>query len=207
MKQSGWRLFVKRVVDRSAAAVGLVATAPLLGAAALAVRVSMGSPVVFKQQRPGLHGKPFTIWKFRTMSEARDPRGILLPDEARLTATGRFLRKTSIDELPQLWCVLKGELSLVGPRPLLMRYLPRYTSEEMRRHNVLPGITGLAAVSGRNLLSWEEKFRLDIEYVDNWSLGLDARILARTVLKVLLREGITTGANEVMPELRPPPTV
>lgn len=203
MEQKGWRLSVKKAIDRTAAALGLVATAPLLAGAAVAVRVTMGAPVVFRQERPGLHARPFTIWKFRTMSDARDRDGNLLPDAARLTRVGRFLRRTSIDELPQLWCVLRGDLSLVGPRPLLMRYLPRYTPHEMRRHEVLPGITGLAAVSGRNLISWEEKFRLDVEYVDTWSLGLDARILARTILKVLTAEGVGAAGQEIMPELRP----
>jgi len=202
MEQAGWRLFVKKTVDRTAAAIGLVATAPLMAGAALAVRATMGAPALFSQQRPGLHGKPFKIWKFRTMSNARDASGTLLPDAERLTNVGRFLRKTSIDELPQLWCVVKGDLSLVGPRPLLMKYLPFYTPEENRRHDVLPGITGLAAVNGRNLLSWEEKFRLDVEYVDRWDLALDAKILVQTARKVLLREGIGTTVQEIMPELR-----
>ncbi len=203
MRQTGWRLFVKKAVDRTAAAVGLVACAPVIGAAALAVRASMGSPVLFRQTRPGYKGRPFDLVKFRTMSSARAPDGALLPDAQRLTKVGQFLRSTSIDELPQLWCVLKGDLSLVGPRPLLMEYLERYTPEEMRRHDVMPGITGLAVVSGRNLLAWEEKFRLDVAYVDQWSLLLDAKILVKTAWKVLAREGVSSAGHVTAPELRP----
>ncbi len=200
MKQAGWRLVVKQAVDRGAAAVGLVAVAPVLAVAAVAVRVNLGSPVLFRQERPGRHGKTFRVAKFRTMNDARDAQGNLLPDEDRLTALGRFLRATSIDELPQLWNVLRGELSLVGPRPLLVRYLPRYTPEQARRHDVLPGITGWAQVNGRNAISWDEKFALDVWYVDHWSLALDAKILAMTALKVLRRDGISSTGHATMPE-------
>ena len=200
MKQAGWRLVVKQAIDRGAAAVGLVAVAPVLAAAAVAVRVNLGSPVFFRQDRPGRHGKTFRVVKFRTMNDARDAQGNLLPDEDRLTALGRLLRATSIDELPQLWNVLRGDLSLVGPRPLLVRYLPRYTPEQARRHEVLPGITGWAQINGRNAISWDAKFALDVWYVDHWSLALDAKILALTALKVLRRDGISSTGHATMPE-------
>jgi lipopolysaccharide/colanic/teichoic acid biosynthesis glycosyltransferase len=160
----------------------------------------MGWPVFFKQKRPGLKGHPFLLVKFRTMTDERDETGTLLPDGSRLTSLGRFLRATSLDELPQLWNVLRGELSLVGPRPLLMQYLERYTPEQARRHEVLPGITGWAQINGRNAISWEEKFALDIWYVDNWSLKLDALILVRTFLRVLKRDGISREGHATMPE-------
>ena len=156
--------------------------------------------MLFRQTRPGLHGQPFEMVKFRTMTDARDADGHLLPDAERLTSFGRFLRGASLDELPELWNVLRGEMSLVGPRPLLMRYLGRYTPEQARRHAVRPGITGLAQVSGRNALSWDEKFALDLEYVDRVSFGLDVRILLRTLAKVVRREGISAGQHATMPE-------
>ena len=152
-------------------------TWPILLVTALIIRITMGSPVLFRQMRPGLQGKPFVMYKFRTMLDLRDEDGNVLPDEQRLTGVGRFLRSTSIDELPELINVLKGEMSLVGPRPLLMEYLDRYTPEQARRHNVKPGITGWAQVNGRNAISWEDKFKLDVWYVDNWSLWLDIKIL------------------------------
>ena len=198
--QTGWRGQVKRWVDCAAGAVGLVATAPLLGAVAVAVRATLGAPVLFSQERPGRDGKPFRIYKLRTMKDARDPAGNLLPDEARLTGLGRWLRSLSIDELPQLWNVARGELSLVGPRPLLMRYLPRYSPDQARRHDVQPGISGWAQVNGRNALSWEEKFALDVWYVDHWSLGLDAKILMRTLGRVLRRSGVSQSGHATMPE-------
>lgn len=194
------RSAVKRAVDLLGAATGLVLGAPAMAAAAVAIRATMGAPVLFRQQRPGLHGKPFGLYKFRTMTDARGPDGELLPDAERLTPVGRFIRSTSLDELPQLLNVLKGEMSLVGPRPLLMRYLPRYSPRQARRHEVKPGITGLAQVRGRNTLSWNEKFEFDVQYVDEWSLALDARILLETVGRVLKREGISSGAHATMPE-------
>ena len=194
------QLRLKRAFDVLASAAGLTAVAPVLAAAATAVRVTMGAPVFFRQQRPGLHGVPFSIWKFRTMTDARGPDGELLPDEERLTRVGRFIRQTSLDELPQLLNVLKGEMSLVGPRPLLMRYLGRYSSRQARRHDMKPGITGLAQVRGRNALSWPEKFEWDVKYVEDFSLLLDARILLETALKVVKREGISAGAHATMPE-------
>lgn len=199
-RQVGWRLAVKRAVDVVVASTGLAVTAPLLAGTAVAIRATMGPPVLFAQTRPGRHGKPFTMYKFRTMREAVGQDGRPLPDAERLTAIGRFVRSTSLDELPQLWNVLRGDMSLVGPRPLLMRYLDRYTPEQARRHEVLPGITGWAQVNGRNALGWEDKFALDVWYVDHWSLGLDACILLRTAASVLRREGISNGRDATMPE-------
>ncbi len=187
---------LKRAVDVAAAATGLVLGAPLLGLAAAAVRVSMGSPVLFAQDRPGLHGVPFRLRKFRTMRDAADG----VPDAERLTPVGRLLRTTSVDELPTLWNVLRGDMSLVGPRPLLTRYISRYNAEQARRHEVLPGLTGLAQVRGRNALSWPEKFELDVWYVDNWSLLLDARIVFETVWSVLARRDINAPGHATMPE-------
>jgi len=167
---------------------------------AVLVQFFSGSPVFFRQRRPGLHGEPFTICKFRTMTDVRDAQGNLLPDEQRLTPFGRFLRCTSLDELPELFNVLKGDMSLVGPRPLLMRYLDRYTPEQMRRHEVRPGITGWAQVNGRNALTWEQKFALDVWYVDHQSLWLDLKIIVLTVWKILKREGISQPGQATMEE-------
>ncbi len=172
---------------------------PVLIAISILVWLSMGFPILFRQQRPGKHAKPFTLLKFRSMSEQREGSGDLLPDAVRLTRVGRLLRATSLDELPQLWNVLRGDISLVGPRPLLMEYLPRYSREQARRHEVLPGITGWAQINGRNALSWEEKFMLDTWYVDNWSLNLDLRILLLTFKYVLMREGIYSSGQAIMP--------
>jgi len=172
---------------------------PLLLTLALLVRIKHGPPVLFRQQRPGLHGEPFFMYKFRTMTDTRDAEGNLLSDERRLTSLGRFLRSTSLDELPELISVLKGDMSLVGPRPLLMKYLPLYSQEQARRHEVRPGITGWAQIHGRNAISWEEKFALDVWYVDHGSLYLDLKILLKTMKKVLVREGIEFGREEEMP--------
>lgn len=185
------RLAAKRLLDVTAAAAGLVVFLPVLGIVAATIALRMGRPVLFRQARPGYQGRPFILYKFRTMRVAVGPDGAPLPDAARLTRLGRFLRRTSLDELPQLWNVLRGDLSLVGPRPLLMEYLSRYTTEHARRHDVRPGITGWAQVNGRNAISWEEKFRYDVWYVDHWSLGLDLKIVALTLVKVLRREGIS----------------
>jgi sugar transferase EpsL len=182
---------VKRCFDFLVATVALLLLAPLLACLAVVVRLNMGSPILFRQLRPGLKGKPFMLLKFRTMSSARGSQGHLLPDEQRLTSFGQFLRRFSLDELPQLWNVWLGEMSLVGPRPLLMEYLGRYSPEQARRHDVRPGITGWAQVNGRNALNWEDRFRLDIWYVDHWSLGLDAKIIWKTVGKILHRDGIS----------------
>ena len=189
---------MKRLLDLTAALLGLIVLAlPLLVLVAL-VRRKLGRPAFFRQTRPGLHGRPFQMVKFRTMTDARGPDGALLPDAERLTPFGRFLRSTSLDELPELWNVLRGDMSLVGPRPLLMEYLPLYTPEQARRHAVRPGITGWAQVNGRNALSWEEKFALDVWYVDHQSLALDISILWRTVRKVLVREGISAAGEATM---------
>jgi len=183
-------IHVKRLIDFCGALFGLLLLSPVLLVIALLVRLQMGAPVLFKQQRPGLYGKPFLMLKFRSMTDARDDAGNLLSNRERLTRLGNFLRKTSLDELPELINVLKGEMSLVGPRPLAVCYLPYYTVEEMRRHDVKPGITGWAQVNGRNSLTWEEKFKYDLEYVDHQSFFLDVRILMRTVVCVLKRSDI-----------------
>lgn len=189
---------MKRLFDLIVAIVLLVLLGlPLLLLAAV-VRVRLGSPVLFRQVRPGLHGRPFTMVKFRTMTDARGVDGKLLPDAQRLTRFGRLLRSTSLDELPELWNVLRGEMSLVGPRPLLMEYLPLYTPEQARRHEVRPGITGWAQVNGRNALSWEDRFSLDVWYVDHRTFWLDLRILWLTVRKVLVREGISAQGEVTM---------
>ena len=205
MNQSGWRFLVKTAIDRSAALVGLAVAAPVLAGAAVAVRATMGSPVLFRQKRPGRGERTFEIVKFRTMREATDAQGNPLSDAERLTAVGRWLRATSIDELPQLWNVLRGDLSLVGPRPLLVRYLPRYSPAQRRRHEVMPGVTGWAQIHGRNAISWEEKFALDVWYVEHWSLALDARILLETVGRVLRRDGVSSDGHATMPEFRGTP--
>jgi sugar transferase EpsL len=180
----------KRMMDLLIAGLALLILSPILGAVALAVRAMLGTPILFRQQRPGRDGKPFTLYKFRTMTDTRDADGHLLPDADRLTPLGRFLRSTSLDELPELINVLRGDMSLVGPRPLLMQYLDRYTPEQARRHDVRPGVTGWAQVNGRNALTWEAKFELDVWYVDHMSLWLDLKIIALTVWKILKREGI-----------------
>ena len=180
----------KRILDLSLAIGALILLSPLFIVIAVVVRVKLGHPIFFRQQRPGLHGEPFSIYKFRTMTNVCDSQGKLLSDSQRLTVLGRFLRNTSMDELSELFNVIKGEMSIVGPRPLLMQYLDRYTAEQMRRHEVMPGITGWAQVNGRNDLTWEDKFRFDIWYVDNQSLRLDFKIIAITMWKILKREGI-----------------
>ena len=194
--------FWKRVVDLSASALGLVILSPILLALALLIRARLGAPVLFRQTRPGLHARPFTIYKFRSMRDARDARGNPLPDAERLPPLGRFLRSTSLDELPELWNVLRGDMSLVGPRPLLMEYVPLYSAEQARRHEVRPGITGWAQVNGRNALGWKDRFALDVEYVDRLSLALDARILLLTVRKVFRREGINQQGSATMEKFR-----
>ena len=185
---------LKRALDVAVSGAVLAVSAPVMAVTAALVRAQMGSPVLFAQQRPGIRGEPFTVYKVRSM---RDGDG---PDEERLTSLGKFLRASSLDELPQLWNVLRGDMSLVGPRPLLMRYLPRYSAEQARRHEVPPGITGWAQVNGRNALSWDEKFALDVWYVDHWSLALDVEILVRTALKVVVRDGIAREGHATMPE-------
>jgi sugar transferase EpsL len=190
----------KRLFDLILTIPGLILISPFLALMALAVKIRMGSPVFFIQDRPGLKGKPFPIIKFCTMVEAYDGQDNLLPDEARLTKLGRFMRSLSLDELPELVNVLRGEMSLVGPRPLLMRYLDRYTPQQARRHEVLPGMTGWAQVNGRNALTWEDKFRHDVWYVDHWSLRLDIRILFLNLWVVLRREGISQPGHSTAEE-------
>lgn len=184
--------------------IGLVLVLPLLLLAGLAVLVTVGRPVVFRQERAGLHGRPFTLYKLRTMRAATGPDGQPLPDAERLTRLGRVLRKLSIDELPQLWNVMNGDMSLVGPRPLYVKYIPRYTPEQARRLEVQPGITGWAQVNGRNAVSWDERFRLDVWYVDHWSPSLDVRIILLTLWKVVRREGITEPGEATMTEFGGP---
>ena len=189
----------KRLIDVAVSGLALLFLAPVLVLLATMVHLRMGAPVLFRQRRPGLNGAPFTMFKFRTMLDATDDGGRLLDDAQRLTPLGRILRATSLDELPELWNVLKGDMSLVGPRPLLMEYVPLYSEEQARRHEVRPGITGWAQVNGRNALSWEDKFKLDVWYVDNQSLWLDIKILFLTVKKVFAREGIAADGEATMP--------
>lgn len=189
---------IKRLIDILGASFGLLCLAPLFLTLGFVIRLQMGSPLLFSQVRPGVHGKPFKMLKFRSMLNAYDSDGRQLPDNQRMNHFGTLLRATSLDELPELWNVLKGDMSLVGPRPLLMEYLPLYTPEQARRHEVRPGITGWAQVNGRNAISWEQKFALDVWYVDNRSLWLDIRILWMTVKKVLLRDGISAEGEATM---------
>lgn len=196
---------MKRLLDVLIAATALIVALPVLAILALLIWISMGSPVLFRQTRPGLGGEAFDMIKFRTMRHAYDRDGNLLSDAERITRFGRMLRATSLDELPELWNVLKGDMSLVGPRPLLMEYLPLYSAEQARRHEVRPGLTGWAQVNGRNALSWDEKFALDLWYVDNRSTKLDLQILWLTVLKVLQREGISADGEATMPKFQGTP--
>ncbi len=191
---------IKRIFDLFVAFLALLALAPVLAVVAWQIRRKLGSPVLFQQVRPGLYGQPFKLIKFRTMRDAVDAQGNPLPDSERMTPFGNFLRSTSLDELPELWNVLKGDMSLVGPRPLLMEYLPLYSPAQARRHEVRPGVTGWAQVNGRNALSWDEKFKLDVWYVDNHSFWLDLKILLLTVKKVFVREGISAAGEATMPK-------
>lgn len=190
---------LKRAFDFTVAALALVLLSPVILATAIAVGVTMGRPVFFRQARPGLHGRPFEMIKFRTMRDAVGANGEPLADSERLTSFGRWLRSTSLDELPELWNVVKGEMSLVGPRPLLMQYLPLYSPEQARRHLVRPGVTGWAQINGRNAVGWDQKFELDIRYVETRSFALDLRILALTALRVLRRDGISAAGDATMP--------
>ena len=193
---------LKRVIDVLGASTALVVLSPLLAVVAVLVRVRMGPPVLFRQLRPGREGRPFELTKFRTMTDQRGPDGTLLPDAQRLTALGRFLRRTSIDELPELVNVVRGDMSLVGPRPLLMEYLPRYSAEQARRHEVRPGVTGWTQVNGRNELTWDEKFALDVWYVEHRSTRLDLEILGRTVSQVLSGQGVSAPGHATMEPFR-----
>jgi len=197
---------IKWVADRLVSAIALLLLSPFLLLVAIAIYIRMGSPILFTQSRPGKNGRIFTFYKFRTMTDERNANGNLLPDAQRLTAIGQFLRKTSLDELPQLWNVLKGDMSFIGPRPLLVAYLDRYTPEQAHRHKVKPGITGWAQINGRNTISWEEKFKLDVWYVEHWSLWLDLKILFFTLLKVIKREGISHANHATMSEFQGSPS-
>ena len=202
MRRNWYCSFGKRALDIVLASIGLLVLAPVALVVALAIRLTMGPPVLFRQVRPGLKGKPFVMYKFRTMTDERDEHGNLLPDEQRLTPLGRFLRKLTLDEIPELWNVLKGDMSVVGPRPLLMEYLPLYTPEQARRHEVRPGMAGPVIMSGRNILDWDEKFKLDVWYVDNLSLWLDLKILVLTALKVLKGEGVSAPGHGTAPKFK-----
>lgn len=192
----------KSLLDYTVSLFLLVILLPVLAAVAIVVRIKLGAPILFRQQRPGLHGQPFGLYKFRTMTNATEKDGNLLPEAERMHPTGNFLRRFSLDELPQLLNVLKGDISLVGPRPLLVKYLPRYTKEQFRRHDVKPGITGWAQINGRNSLTWEEKFVLDVWYVDHRTFGLDLYILFRTAVKVFRADGVNQAADVTMTEFR-----
>ena len=200
MRNNGYNEITKRLFDLLISLLLLIILSPAMLVIAVLVRLKLGKPVLFNQERPGLHGRLFRLYKFRTMRDLRGPDGKLLPDEERLTKFGRFLRASSLDELPELVNVLKGEMSLVGPRPLLVAYIDRYTPEQARRHEVLPGITGWAQVNGRNTLSWEDKFRLDVWYVDHQSFWLDIKILFLTLWKAVKREGISSPGSATAPE-------
>lgn len=191
---------IKRLIDIIVAFIGIVVLSPVFIVLYFVVKSKLGTPVLFKQERPGLYGEIFTMYKFRSMTDETDEHGELLPDEIRLTKFGKLLRKTSLDELPELFNILKGDMSLVGPRPLLVRYLERYTPEQARRHEVKPGLTGWAQINGRNAISWEEKFALDVWYVDNWSLWLDIKIFFMTFAKVFKSEGISSDTSATMEE-------
>lgn len=191
---------MKRIFDIMVSVIMIIILLPILLITFLLVKNKLGSPAIFRQERPGKNGKIFMMYKFRSMTDERDETGGLMPDEIRLTSFGKLLRKTSLDELPELFNILKGDMSFVGPRPLLVRYLKRYTTEQARRHEVKPGLTGWAQVNGRNAISWEEKFRLDVWYVDHWNLWLDLKILGLTFTKVFMREGISSDSHVTMEE-------
>lgn len=197
-----YKRFVKRCLDFVLSLIALIILSPVLLIVALLVRCKLGSPIIFKQQRPGLHEKVFCMYKFRTMTDAKDEQGNLLPDEVRLTRFGKTLRSTSLDELPELFNILKGDMAIVGPRPLLVQYLPRYNERQHHRHDVRPGFTGLAQVNGRNSISWQEKFEWDVRYVENLSFLMDLQIIAKTVKVVLKRDGISSETSATMEEFR-----
>ena len=192
-----YKHFFKRLLDILISGIGLICLSPVLIVLAVLVRVKLGSPIIFKQKRPGLNEKIFTLKKFRTMTDERDEEGKLLPDAQRLTKFGKFLRSTSLDELPELWNIFCGDMSLIGPRPLLISYLPYYTQREQLRHTVRPGLTGLAQISGRNLLEWDKRLEKDAEYVENLSFGLDIKIFFLTIKKVFIREDVVVDTNQI----------
>jgi lipopolysaccharide/colanic/teichoic acid biosynthesis glycosyltransferase len=190
----------KRLLDLIGSFFGLILLSPFLTLLAIAIYFKLGRPVFYKQERPGLYGNPFILYKFRSMTQEVDKEGHPLPDEKRLTSFGKFLRRWSLDEFPELWNVFRGDMSLVGPRPLLMEYLPRYSAEQRRRHDVKPGLTGWAQINGRNAITWDDRFRLDVWYVDHWNFWLDIKILFRTLFHFLKREGITAEGHATMPK-------
>lgn len=192
--------YIKRILDIISSLLAILILSPLLAVTAVLVKTKLGSPVLFKQERPGKDEKIFTLMKFRTMTDERDENGELLPDEFRLTKFGQFLRSTSIDELPELFNILKGDMSVIGPRPLLVRYLPRYNEHQHRRHEVRPGLSGWAQVNGRNTVSWEDKFNMDVEYVENYSMFMDIKILFMTIVNVLKHDGISSETSATMEE-------
>lgn len=192
--------YIKRFFDIISSLLAIIILSPVLAVTAVLVRIKLGSPVLFKQERPGKDEKIFSLYKFRTMTDEKDENGELLPDEVRLTKFGQFLRSTSLDELPELFNILKGDMSVIGPRPLLVRYLPRYNSHQKRRHEVRPGLSGWAQVNGRNTVSWEDKFNMDVEYVDNYSFLMDIKILLMTVVNVLKHDGISSETSVTMEE-------
>ena len=202
MKKEIYRKYIKRPIDIMLPLCAIIVLSPMMLAVAFLIRSKLGRPVIFKQKRPGLNGKIFTLYKFRTMTDKKDDNGSLQPDRMRLTRFGKILRSASLDELPELFNVLRGDMSLVGPRPLLIEYLPRYTFEQARRHEVKPGITGWVQVNGRNALSWEEKFKFDVWYVDHQNIWLDVKILTMTVWAVLIRRGVSANGHATMPEFR-----
>ena len=193
-------MIAKRALDIVGSLAGLLLFSPVMLLIAIAIYLKMGRPILYRQMRPGIRGQPFVLYKFRSMLDLQDEAGKVLPDERRLLPFGRFLRSTSLDELPELWNVLRGEMSLVGPRPLLMHYLSRYDSQQQRRHDTKPGITGWAQINGRNALSWEDRFRLDLWYINHWSFWLDLKILSLTILMILKRQGISPQGHLTMPE-------
>ncbi|MBE6034882.1 sugar transferase [Aminipila sp.] len=195
-----FKRIIKRTFDILISMTMILLLSPILLIVYIMVRLKLGSPAIFRQERPGRHGRIFTMYKFRSMTDERDVKGELLSDEVRLTGFGKLLRKTSLDELPELFNILKGDMSFIGPRPLLVRYLNRYNEEQARRHEVRPGLTGWAQINGRNAISWEEKFKLDIWYVDNWNLWLDLKIFILTFIKVFKREGISSADHATMKE-------
>lgn len=199
-KKGVYEKYIKRPVDFILSLVALIVLSPILLIVAVLVRIKLGSPVIFKQQRPGLNGEIFNMYKFRTMTDERDGNGELLPDEERLKEFGKKLRSTSLDELPELWNIVRGDMSLIGPRPLLVKYLPRYNAHQARRHEVRPGVTGYAQVNGRNSITWEKKFDLDVEYVDNLTFWRDVQIILKTLKTVLMREGISSDSSVTMEE-------
>lgn len=201
-KKSIYEKYVKRILDFTLALLALIILSPIILIVWLLVKIKLGSPAIFKQERPGLNGKIFRLYKFRTMTEERDENGELLPDEVRLTKFGKALRSTSLDELPELWNIIKGDMSIVGPRPLLVRYLPLYNERQARRHEVRPGFTGLAQVNGRNSISWEEKFEWDVNYVENISFIGDVKIVLNTIKVVFNRDGISSETSATMEEFR-----